>query len=48
MSKPEASGRKAGSMAGLLLTLSIPVGTLFAITNLVTPATVKNSFQIVG
>lgn len=48
MSKPEASERKAGSMAGLLLTLSILVGTLFAITNSVTSATVKNSFQIVG
>ena len=47
MTKPEASERKAGSMAGLLLTLSILVGTLFMITNSVTPAQVKNSFQII-
>lgn len=47
MSKSEQAERTAGSMAGLLLTLSILVGALFAITCSVTPAQVKNSFQIV-
>lgn len=48
MSKPEASERKAGSMAGLLLTLSILVGTLFAIAGSAIPAVFFFPLWIVG
>ena len=48
MSKPEASERKAGSMAGLLLTLSILIGTLFAIAGSAIPAVFFFPLWIVG
>lgn len=48
MSKPEASERKAGSRAGLLLTLSILVGTLFAIAGSAIPAVFFFPLWIVG
>lgn len=47
MSRSEASEREAGSMAGLLLTLSILVGTLLAIAGPVMPTKAKNFFGIV-
>ena len=48
MSKPEASERKTGSMAGLLLTLSLLVGTLFAIAGSAIPAVFFFPLWIVG
>lgn len=48
MSKPEASERKTGSMAGLLLTLSILFGTLFAIAGSAIPAVFFFPLWIVG
>jgi hypothetical protein len=48
MGKPAASERKTGSMAGLLLTLSILVGTLFAIAGSAIPAAFFFPLWIVG
>ncbi len=48
MSKPDASKRKTGSMAGLLLTLSILVGTLFAIVGSAIPPVLFFPLWIVG
>jgi len=48
MAKPKASERKAGSMAGFLVTLSILVGTLFAIAGSAIPAVFFFPLWIVG
>lgn len=48
MSKPEASERKEASMAGLLLTLSILVGALFAIAGSAIPAVFFFPLWIMG
>ena len=48
MSKPEASERKTGSMAGLLLTLSILVGTQYAIVGSAIPPVLFFPLWIVG
>ena len=48
MSKPEPSERKTGSMAGLLLTLSILVGTQYAIVGSAIPPVLFFPLWIVG